>query len=458
MKKDNLILMTDSYKPSHSKIYPIGTTYMQSYLESRTSESTEITFFGLQYILKEYLEGVRVTVEDVEDAKEFAEAHYGRNDVFDYDGWMYIAKELGGKLPVRIYALDEGTVTKGSTPLMAIESTDEKVFWVVNYLETLLAQVWYPITVATYSRNIKKSIAKFLGETSDLEGDAFNGVLNFRLHDFGFRGVSSVETAGIGGMAHLVNFMGTDTIAAIVYSNKYYNSGVNAYSIPASEHSTMTSYGDGKRGELKAMERMLDLYPDGLIACVSDSYDIMNAIKNVWGGVLKDKVMSRNGTLVVRPDSGDPVVTTLKVFEGLWEAFGGTVNSRGYRVLDPHVRIIQGDGIDAEMVDRILQSFKDNKISVENIAFGSGGGLLQKHNRDSYRFAFKCNQVVTDGVDVDVQKFPMEFNEDGEYVQSFKHSKAGNLIERYPNLKLVFDNGSIVKEITFDEVRKNAVI
>jgi nicotinamide phosphoribosyltransferase len=455
MNTKNLILLTDSYKQSHSKIYADGTTYMQSYFESRSDESQEIVFFGLQYFLKEYLEGVRITEADVEEAREFAKAHFGRDDVFDYEGWLYIARDLGGKLPIRVYALPEGTVTSARKPLIVVESTDEKVFWVVNYLETLLSQIWYPTTVTTYSRGIKKTISKYLKQTSDLEGDAFNGVLNFRLHDFGFRGVSSFETSGLGGMAHLVNFLGTDTLSAILFSNKYYKSGVNAYSIPASEHSTMTSHG-GRDGEVLAMERMLNQYPNGLIACVSDSYDIMNAITNIWGGVLKDKVMGRDGTLVIRPDSGDPIQTTLNVFNGLWDAFGGSINSKGYRVLDSHVRMIQGDGIDAEMVEKILYNFKLNKISAENIAFGSGGGLLQKHNRDTFKFAFKCNRVIIDGADVDVRKSPMEFNEKGEYVQSFKYSKGGDLLNGDDGFIPVFENGVVLNETTFDEVRNRA--
>jgi len=455
MNTKNLTLLTDSYKISHSKIYAKGTSYMQSYFEARVDEDQEIVFFGLQYFLKEYLEGVRITSQDVEEAREFSKAHFGRDDVFDYDGWMYIATELGGKLPVRIYALAEGTVTNGRYPLIVVESTDERTFWIVNYLETLLSQIWYPTTIATYSRGIKQIVKKYLKRTSELTGDELDGVLNFRLHDFGFRGVSSVETAGLGGMAHLVNFLGTDTIMAILFSNKYYNSGVNAYSIPASEHSTMTSHG-GRVGEVKAMEKMLDEYPDGLIACVSDSYDILNAIQNIWGGVLRDKVMNRNGTLVVRPDSGDPSVTTLEVFNALWDAFGGEVNSKGYRVLDSHVRMIQGDGIDAEMVAKILMNFELNKISAENIAFGSGGGLLQKHNRDTFKFAFKCNQVIINGEEVDVRKSPMEFNSKGEYIQSFKYSKGGNLLKEYTNLVPVFENGDILYETDFNDVRNRA--
>ena len=449
--KNNIILSTDSYKPSHIKLYKDGVEYMQSYYESR-SDNEKIKFFGLQFLLKEYLEGVVLTKEDIDEAEEFFSQHFGRDDVFDREAWEYILEEYEGRLPIRIYAQKEGGVYDSRTPLMVVESTDPKAFWLVNYLETILCQIWYPITIATNSWNIKNIIREYLYITSYLDEEDLEGMLNFKVHDFGYRGVSSVDTAGIGGMAHLVNFMGTDTLRGIEYARKYYNTDeMVGFSIPASEHSTMTSWG-GRVGEVEAMENMLDKYPTGLIACVSDSYDIMNAITNIWGDELKDKILSRDGTLVVRPDSGDPVATTLKVFEALWDAFGGDTNSQGFRVLDSHVRIIQGDGIDVDMVKQILENYYQNDISAVNITFGSGGGLLQKFNRDTYKFAFKCNQVIIDGEEVDVRKFPKSFNSDGEYVESNKWSKGGDL-KSTEGLELVFQNGYIEREQSFGEVR-----
>lgn len=448
----NPLLLTDSYKPSHSKIYPVGMTYMQSYFESRSPETQKIVVFGTQYILS-LIEGVFVTPEQVDEANEIFKAHFGRDDVFDYDGWMYIAKDLGGKLPVNVWALPEGTVVSGRFPIMVVESTDKKVPWVVNYLETVLSQMWYPITVATYSHTIKQTIYDFLKRTSTYDDTNIRGMLGFKCHDFGYRGVSSVETAAIGAAAHLINFMGTDTLAGIHLAREYYNEPMAGFSIPASEHSTMTI--GGRDGEVRAMEQMLDRYPVGLIACVSDSYDIINAIENIWGKQLRDKVMSRNGTLVIRPDSGDPVMTTHRVFESMWNTFGGTVNSKGFRVLDDHVRLIQGDGIDKDTIYDILRNFELNGIAAENIAFGSGGSLLQKHNRDTYKFAFKCNQVIVDDVQVDVAKSPMEFTATGEYVKSFKYSKSGDLIKG-SDMQKVFSNGNIVRTWTFTEIRNRA--
>jgi nicotinamide phosphoribosyltransferase len=451
----NIILSTDSYKPTHSGLYKPGTTYMQSYLESRVDKPDAFNIaFGLQYIMKRFLQGRVVNMLDVRLAEMFFEKHFGRSDAFDKEGWSYIASDLGGKLPIRIWAQPEGAKVPARTPLIVVESTDRRVFWIVNYLETLLCQVWYPMTIATSSYENKNLLRYYLKETSTLEGEALEGDLMYRLHDFGYRGVSSDETAGIGGMAHLTSFAGTDTLNGIVYAREFYDGAGEMYgnSIPASEHSTMTSWG-GRQGEADAMENMLDTYPTGAIACVSDSYDIMNAIENIWGDKLKQKVLDRDGVLVVRPDSGDPEVSTIRVVQALWDAFGGEVNDKGYKVLNPKVRMIQGDGIDKDSIGDILHNFQSEGFSTENITFGSGGGLLQKFNRDTYKFAFKCNKVVTNGEEVDVRKKPKEFNSAGRYVQSSKFSKSGDLKDT-PGLVKVFENGEILKEWSFDEVRQ----
>jgi nicotinamide phosphoribosyltransferase len=462
-QKSNLLLMTDGYKPSHASLYPAGTSYMQSYLEARVPESQEIVFYGLQGIILKYLTQ-RITMEDLNEARTFYSNYFGSDTVFPYYRWKSIIERYNGYLPITIYALPEGSVARGGQPLMVVESAyDSDAFFVANYMETLLSQVWYPTTVATYSREIKKIIYQKLLDTSDISPTVLkNEVLPWKLHDFGYRGVSSVETAGLGGSATMVNFNGTDTLEAILFANKFYNfdnQTIVAGSIPASEHSTMTSHGFGVEFEAKAMEQVLDTYPSGLVACVSDSFDIINACRNIWGDKLKEKVLSRDGTLVIRPDSGDPVVTTQKVFEELWNAFGGTVNSKGFRVLDSHVRMIQGDGVDINSISEILDNFERNNISAENITFGSGGALLQKHNRDTFKFAFKCNMIGDSEYKYhDVKKSPKEFTRDGKYVQSFKTSKSGNLISRKMNV--VFQNGKVIESNlnSFNEIRSRAQI
>ena len=242
----NLILNTDSYKVSHWVQYPAGMEGMFSYIESRGGVYDRTVFFGLQAILKEYLTR-RVTLSDVEEAKEVCSAH---GVPFNEAGWRHIVEQRGGFVPVTIRAVPEGSVVPTHNALVTVESTDAKCFWIASYLETLLMRVWYPTTVATISWHIKKLIRRYLNETSD---DAVNQ-LPFKLHDFGARGVSSLESAALGGLAHLVNFKGTDTIPALLAGRRYYSEPMAAFSIPAAEHSTITAW--GREGEEAAYRNM----------------------------------------------------------------------------------------------------------------------------------------------------------------------------------------------------------
>jgi nicotinamide phosphoribosyltransferase len=353
----------------------------------------------------------------------------------------------------------EGSVVPTSNVLMTIENTDPACYWLTNYLEILLVQVWYPCTVATQSRSMKQTIANYLQRTGDIAG------LRFKLHDFGFRGVSSIETAEIGGAAHLVNFTGTDNIAGVLMARRYYGAEMPGFSIPASEHSTITSW--GREREADAYANMLSAFPQGFVAVVSDSYDIFNVCSNLWGGVLKEKVIERDGTLVIRPDSGDPPTIVVEVLLRLGEAFGFSTNDKGYRILDPHVRVIQGDGIDRVMLVRILEAFTAAGWSTENLAFGSGGGLLQKLNRDTGKFAFKCSSATVDGKEIDVFKQPV--------TDQSKVSKAGRLklIRQGESLATVradgintdadlledvFENGRLLREETWPDICRRAQI
>ncbi len=457
----NPLLKTDSYKVSHPHLFKGGTNYMQEHFESRTNNLNFVKWFGLQYPIKQHLLE-RITPSHVMDAEGFFEGHFGTDKIFAQKAFMEVAINNQGRWPVNIWAKEEGKYYSGGTPLMIVEPVKPSLenFWMAAYLEGVLSQTWYPTSVATNSAFMKKMLKKFLEETSDMKpGTAeFDNTLNFMLHDFGFRGVSGIEEAGLGGMAHLLNFLGTDTLPGIVYGQKTYNTtAMLGFSIAASEHSTYTSWG-GPLGEAAAMANMLDKFPTGIIAGVSDSYDVNNAIRNIWGGQLKKLVLGRDGRLVIRLDSGDPVMSTRKNFEAAWETFGGIINSKGNRVLNPKVRLIQGDGIDANMLLKILESLKAAKISTENFAFGSGGGLLRKFDRDTHKFAMKCNMVVTNHEEVDVFKRPMEWNEQGIYQVSFKESKRGDLLKADQAgenpMKLIYSNGELLHEYRFEDLRE----
>lgn len=451
----NIILNTDSYKASHFLQYPEGTEAVHSYIEARKGgEYDKVLFFGLQMFLKQ-LEENPVTRENIEEAAEVLTAH---GEPFNREGWEYILNNYNGRLPVHIRAVPEGTVIPAGNVLVTVKNTDYRVPWLTSYLETaLLRAVWYPTTVATNSWKIKQIIKSFLDATSDNAEAA----LPFKLHDFGARGVSSDESAGIGGAAHLVNFMGSDTLAGVMAARKYYGEKMAGFSIPAAEHSTITSW--GRDGEIEAYRNMLHQFagPGKIVAVVSDSYDLDAAVNILWGSYLKGDVEKQGGTVVIRPDSGDPVATPIRVIENLIEKFGCEVNSKGYKVLPPYIRVIQGDGVNEASIFAILSLLERMKISAENIAFGMGGALLQQINRDTARFAMKASAIKIDGQWQDVYKDPKTdpskaskagllalIREDGDWATV---RVAGNAWR--DELKPVFNNGFVVNEYTFAEVR-----
>ena len=453
----NIILNTDSYKCSQFKQYPPGTEYVYSYIESRGGLWDVTVFFGLQAFLREYL-NKPITQNDIDVAERIITAH---GEPFNREGWEYIVKQHCGRLPVEIRALPEGTVIETRNVLVSIVNTDPKCYWLTSYLETaLLRAVWYPTTVATNSYHSKQIILRGLEETGD------PALIDFKLHDFGARGVSSEESAALGGAAHLVNFMGTDTIAGVLAAMEYYNAGVCGFSIPAMEHSTVTSW--GRENEAQAYRNMLEVYgkKGALLACVSDSYDIFNACENIWGKELLEEVKSSGATVVIRPDSGNPAEVVTKCARILDTRFGHTLNDKGYRVLN-NVRIIQGDGIDAVSIRGILLSLQMAGYSADNVAFGQGGALLQQINRDTLKFAMKCSAALINGEWVDVYKDPV--------TDTGKRSKRGRLqlIREQGGefqtvywsdsqvdkdlLQVVFRDGSLLNQTTFDQVRARAV-
>ncbi len=455
------VLNTDSYKASHWLQYPPGTSHVFSYIESRGGVHERTLFFGLQYILKEYFTKT-VTADDVALAEEVCAAH---GVPFNRDGWMLIVDAHQGRLPVRIRAVAEGTLVPVHNVLVTIENTDPACDWLTSFLETALLRVWYPTTVATNSWATKQLIARYLDKTGDPTG------LPFKLHDFGARGVSSLESALLGGMAHLVNFMGTDTMSALLGARVYYGEPMAGFSIPAAEHSTITAWGRG--GEADAYRNMLRQFakPGSLLAVVSDSYDLDQAVKALWGDELKQAVIDSGATVVIRPDSGEPTAIVLQTVHSLDEAYGSDLNAKGYKVLR-HVRVIQGDGITRESIDSILAALEAHGYSADNIAFGQGGALLQQVNRDTQRFAMKCSAVQVHGQWRDVFKDPVTDPE--------KRSKAGRLTlmrkgDAFATVRLegpahaehldsgasealrtVFEDGRLLVDDTFAQIRERA--
>lgn len=460
---NSIILATDSYKLTHWNQYPEGTEIVYSYFESRPgAEYDETVFFGLQYIIEQYLVGQVVTQSSVDEAAKLAKVHLGDESLFNREGWEYIVKEHNGKLPIRIKAVPEGSVIPTGNVLMTVENTDPKCFWLTNALESLLTHVWYSSTVASKSRAVKKMLKEHLATSA--ESDA---MLDFMLQDFGYRGAASHESAAIGGAGHLVNFKGTDTLPAMLLAINYYDANIEdlGFSVPATEHSVMTSRGED--GEFAVVQQLLINYPNGILSVVADSYDIHRFVETLGRPQYKTQILHRDGVLVVRPDSGDPVTTTLAVIRGLERSFGAVTNSKGYKVLNPKVRVLWGDGIDIDGINEICVALINAGYSVENMAcFGMGGGLLQKVNRDTQRFAFKSSAQRRNGVWHDVFKNPLDAS---------KASKRGRLVLArtfgYTTLPLnhrggqalivdqlqtVFEDGVAKKQYTFDQVRENA--
>ncbi|GAA0510354.1 nicotinate phosphoribosyltransferase [Deinococcus depolymerans] len=458
LNDDNLILDTDSYKSSHFLQYPAGTTRLFSYLESRGGKYPQTRFFGLQYILDRYLT-TRITAEMVEEARTLIEAH---GEPFPYDGWMRIVNEHGGRLPLEIRAVPEGTLVPIHNVLMTCTNTDPELPWLPGWFETMLMRVWYPTTVATQSYFIREIIRAALEKTSDRPAEE----LPFKLHDFGSRGVSSRESAGIGGLAHLINFQGSDTLEALRTARNHYDSDIAAFSIPAAEHSTITSW--GKEHEVDAYRNMITRFsrPGSVYAVVSDSYDLKNAINHLWGDTLRQQVIESGGTLVVRPDSGEPPAMVRLAVNALAARYGTTTNSKGYKVLN-HVRVIQGDGIDEQTIRQILDNLDVDGYSAENVSFGMGGALLQKVDRDTQRFAYKASAGLIDGEYRGIYKDPVtdpgKRSKDGvlDLVQ-----EGGRMITKayktfdtdFPGslLRTVYRDGELLVRDTLEEVRGRA--
>lgn len=448
----NLISNTDSFKHTQHGMYPPGTQYLSSYIESRGGAWPATLFVGLQVFLREFL-ARPITLENIEDAE-----HLSREQgvPFARQNWLDLLREHGGFLPIEIEAVPEGTVVPTRNVLVQAVNTDPKYFWVTNFFEAaLLRSVWYPTTVGTISWMARRIAEEALARTSD------QPQLGRRmLHDFGARGVSCQEAAALGGLAHLVSFEPTDTAAGVLAAKKYYNAVAPGVSVVNMEHSAVAAW--GRDNEAAMFRAMMRAYPSGLLGLLTDTYDHEHCVRHILGREMRAEIQAYPGMIGARADSGDPVTVPADTVEWLMESFGHEVNSKGYRVLPTCIRVVQGDGLTLERFRDVYVELARRGLAADNVFCGMGGGLLQRVHRDTLNFGQKTNAVCINGRWQDVYKCPTG--------DPMKHSKAGRLAlvrrdgdyrtvrreEAGPDENLlvpVFRNGRFLRLWSFDELR-----
>lgn len=445
-------LLCDFYKVSHKDQYPIGTEKVYSTWTPRTSRKEgidKVICFGVQAFIKKYLMQYfdeyffkRDEDEVAVEYEEFLKYTLGLETV---DSTHIRELHQLGYLPVKIKAVKEGTGVPIRVPMLTIENTHQKFFWITNYLETLMScELWLPMTSATIALQYRKIVEKYAKETNgDLSG------VPFQCHDFSMRGMASLEAAILSGAGHILSFTGTDTIPSIKFMEYYYNGDMKkeliATSIPATEHSVMCTYGDAD--EIGTFRDLLTrIYPSGFFSVVSDTWDLWRVLTK-YLPELKEEVMSRDGRCVIRPDSGDPVKIICGddsypegspqykgVIQLLWETFGGTETEMGYKQLDSHIGAIYGDSITPERAIQICEGLKAKGFASTNIVFGVGSYTYQYNTRDTFGFALKATYAVVNGEERKLFKDPITDN-------GTKKSQKGlvAVVKAYGELRLVDD-------------------
>ena len=435
--KSNLILDADSYKYSHFALYPKNTNAMFSYVEAR-SKGVKVVPFGLQLWIKKNLL-TPITLDDISEAEDIANKH---GVPFNREDWEYIVNTHKGYLPITIRGVREGTVVDSLTPIVTVECTDPKVWWLASFIETSLQRgVWYPTTIASNDYANWKLLKSFYNTSSDAPG-----MLDFSLHSFGSRGVSSRETAEIGGLAHLVYFKGTDDLVALKTARDYYSCDMAGYSVVATEHSIETSY--GRDGARDYFDRILDAYakPGAIVSVVMDGYDIYREVDLICTEEYRNKIIASGAKWVVRPDSGDMMEVVPEILKRLAKAFGTTINSKDKHVIN-NVGVIQGDGINPTTLSILAQKVNDMGFAPECCIYGSGGGLLQQVNRDTYRFAQKTSAIRVGDTWIETVKDPI--------TEPGKKSKGGRL-DSDQFVTFYDGKGKLLVDDSLDEIRARA--
>lgn len=485
MKNLQAMLMTDFYKIGHRKQYPKGTEIVYSTFTPRASRIdgvNEVVNFGLQGFIKEYLiDFFNSNFFSQEKSKIVSDySRFVKNTLGDQNPETKHIEDLHdlGHLPLEINALPEGTKVPLRVPMFTIHNTDSRFFWLTNFLETLMScNLWVTSTSATIANRYKKLLNEYAIKTT-----GSTDFVQFQGHDFSMRGMSSLSSSVKSGAAHLLSFVGTDTIPAIGYLEEYYGANIEkelvGCSVPATEHSVQCAYGN----DLKYFDNMLKLYPQGIVSIVSDGYDFWKVITEVVPS-LKDKILARNGTgmdkVVIRPDSGDPVkiicgdpdaaeeCVRKGAVECLWDTFGGTTTEQGYKVLDSHIGLIYGDAITYERCKEICENLEKKGFASVNLVYGIGSYTYQMNTRDTFGFALKSTLCKVSGEEKQIYKDPK--TDDGikksqKGAVMVYQTVDGNLafadnmtLEESKNdknlLTTVFKNGKLVKEQTLSEIR-----
>lgn len=419
----NFILNVDSYKTGHGFMMKDGVVALESNIIARkpSKYATHVVVAGIQYYIQKYL-NITITTEDIDEAELETEQ---RGDDFDRGFWEHIVEVHGGKIPVHIRAIPEGTVVPVGCPLVRSFSTDPRVCVIASYIETQLQRaIWFPTTVASNARSIKE----FLADT--MERHAGHRFVDYHLHNFGDRGASSFESAILAGMAHAIVFSGSDCLSANRYIKQYYHT-TNAYlsSVTASEHSATCSNSDADKRDdfnmavkmVRLWEKKVDAYiakgskgVPPIVSIVIDTYDAYRFVREFIGTRLKatiEEIARRcpGAKLVMRPDSGDATTMPIEILDILAEKFGTTLNAKGMKVLPSYIGVIQGDGINEDSIRQIVANLEAKNYSLENLVFGMGGKLVHpEKGRDTYSFAMKGSaQQLADGTWEDLFKDPI---------------------------------------------------
>lgn len=462
--KISLICRLDSYKFSHPFSYPdLPIEAMTSYGEARIPSSELVVPFGAQMLMKRYLKQ-SITMADIDAAEAFSIGHFGRK-LFDRRGFEKVVTEYGGKLPLIIRAVPEGTPIRGSMPIYTVTVFDRDLFWMSAAFETMIQRAfWYPTTIATMDHSIKHKIrARYLQSGADMN------LLPFALHCFGGRGVTCAEQAEIGGASHMVHFMGSDTVEGILAANFFYREEMAGFSVYATEHAIECSFGQGEDNELRYIRKQLSNAPRGsIVSIVIDGYDVYRAAELLCT-VLRDEIISSGAKVVFRPDSGDMMEVLPRILRMQEMAFGFNLTSTGHKQIK-HVGIIQGDGVDHAAIEAVLDLIISLGYSADCVIFGSGGALLQKVNRDSLKFAQKACALLINGEWHGIAKDPVTDHgkKSKEGVLTTVRSRItgelmatrldmGPLSSEFEDIMtLIYHTGTLYNETTLAEVRKRA--